>query len=821
MTASKRIQYDPAAIEPKWQARWDADGLYRSVDGDRERHKWYALVMFPYTSGDLHVGHWYAYVPPDAHARYHRMRGHNVLFPFGFDAFGLPAENAAIKDGIHPAEYTRKNIERMSAQFRTMGGSYEWERELETCDPAYYRWTQWLFLQLFNKGLAYKAKAPVNWCPKDQTVLANEQVIDGLCDRCGTPVVKKELEQWFFRITDYAEELLSFDGLDWPEKVVTMQTNWIGRSEGLEMDFPVTLADGTEGPLPHLHDPPGHPPWRDLHGARPRAPAGGPGHQPGPAQEGQDLHRKARKETEIDRQSTEREKTGVFTGGYATNPMNGEKVPIWVADYVLMTYGTGAIMAVPAHDERDFEFAKKFGLDIREVISPDGSIHPELTEPYIGDGVLVSSGEFDGMRARTDSVEAINAHVRDKGWGGPTVRYRLRDWLISRQRYWGAPIPIVYCPDHGAVGVPETELPVLLPAEADFQPGGESPLARVEEFVNVTCPLCGKPARRDTDTMDTFVDSSWYFLRYLSPGDETASFERDAADYWLPVDQYMGGVEHAILHLLYSRFFVKALRDIGLLGINEPFTRLRNQGMIVHGGAKMSKSKGNVMAPDEMVRSHGADAVRLYMLFIAPWSDGGMWDDTGIDGTRRFLSRVHFLATETYPREVTDGTGGEEEHGLLRLAHRTIQRCTEDIEAFKFNTYVARLMELSNALQKQAHTTVAQTHAYRFGIETLLLLLAPAAPHLAEELWVATGHPYSVHQQHWPMSDPALVVEDEFELVIQVDGKVRDRVRLPAAASEEHVREVALGRPRIAELLNGGSPRKVIYIPGRLLSIVS
>jgi leucyl-tRNA synthetase len=814
-----QAQYDPATIEPYWQQRWASDDLYRADDFDTTREKWYALVMFPYTSGDLHVGHWFAYTGPDVHARYRRMRGNNVLFPFGFDAFGLPAENAAIKNGGHPADYTAAAIERMMAQLKTLGASFQWDRKLATSDPEYYKWTQWLFLQLYKKGLAYKAKAPVNWCPKDQTVLANEQVIDGRCERCGTLVVKRELEQWFFKITAYADELLDFDDLDWPDRVRTMQTNWIGRSEGLEVDFiAITNAGGEEKMRIFTTRPdtlfgvtfmvlaPEHPlvdrvttdDRRDEVNAYVEA---------------------AGRLSEIDREATEAAKTGVFTGGYAINPVNGERVPIWVADYVLMSYGTGAIMAVPAGDERDFEFATKYELPIREVVTPTGEPTPVLKAAWVGEGTLINSGKFDGLVAKGPAIAAINAWIVAQGKGEETVRYRLRDWLISRQRYWGAPIPIIYCDEHGAVPVPEADLPVRLPREVDFKPTGDSPLARSAAFVNTTCPVCGKPARRETDTMDTFVDSSWYYLRYTSPHETEAPFNRRAVDYWMPIDQYMGGIEHAILHLLYSRFFVKALRDIGLLSFGEPFKRLRNQGMIVFGGAKMSKSRGNVRAPDDMVRSHGADAVRLYMLFIAPWSEGGSWYEEGIDGTRRFLTGVHFLATQTFPADIQE-MDTPEARELVRLTHQTIQDCTEDVEHFKFNTYVANLMKLRNALQDVHKTEVAWSGAYKRAIDALILLLSPAAPHLAEELWRVTGHEYSVHQQPWPEYDASLSAANEFELVVQVNGKVRDRIMLPVGSDEDHVRQTALARPRIVELLNGGQPRKVIYIPGKILSIV-
>ena len=816
-----RPTYDPAEIEPRWQQRWADDALYRAVDFETTRPKWYALVMFPYTSGDLHVGHWFAYTGPDVHARYKRMKGYNVLFPFGFDAFGLPAENAAIKDGIDPSTYTSANIERMLTQLRTLGSVFEFGRQVVTSDPHYYRWTQWIFLRLYKKGLAYRASAPVNWCPRDQTVLANEQVIDGRCERCDSLVIKKELEQWFFKITKYAEELLDFEGLDWPEKVVTMQTNWIGRSEGLEMDFPVERRDGGEEKLRIFTTRPD-----TLFGVTfmvlaPEHPLVQPVTSDDRRAAVEAYVATARNASDIERQSTEREKSGVFTGGYATNPMNGEKVPIWVADYVLMTYGTGAIMAVPGHDQRDFEFARTYGIETREVISPTGEPCIELTEAFTGEGTLINSGRFNGLVAKSQGIQEIVDYVKARGWGEATVAYRLRDWLLSRQRYWGAPIPMIYCADHGAVPVPEDQLPVLLPEQAEFRPTGDSPLASVKDFVETTCPECDKPARRETDTMDTFVDSSWYYLRYASPRDGNRAWDPESVRFWLPVDQYMGGVEHAILHLLYSRFFIKALRDCGLLQFDEPFLRLRNQGMITYGGGKMSKSKGNVKAPDEMVRSHGADAVRLYMLFIAPWSDGGMWNEEGIDGTRRFLTGVHYLATQTYPGDTAIDGESADERELLRLTHRAIKACTEDIENFKLNTYVSSLMKLRNALQDASRAPAGKTVAYRRAVDVLLLLLAPAAPHLAEEMWVATGHPYSVHEQHWPSYDEGLIAAEQFELVVQVNGKVRDRLMLPVGVDEDRVRQAVLARPRVAELLDGRSPRKIIYIEGKILSIVA
>jgi leucyl-tRNA synthetase len=811
-------RYEPTVIEPKWQRRWEDDGLY--VARPRaDRPKYYALVMFPYTSGDIHMGHWFNFAVADVHARYQRMRGFNVLFPMGFDAFGLPAENAAINRGIHPYRWTMDNIRRMERQIRTMGAVYDWSKELATCLPEYYRWNQWFFLKFYERGLAYRAKAPVNWCPNDQTVLANEQVIDGRCERCGAIVTRRDLEQWFFKITAYAEELLDFSAIEWPEKIVTMQRNWIGRSEGVEFRLPVADHSGLEIPvyttrvdtvfgMTYVVLAPEHPLVDQITTPEWRA----------AVQEYQEL---ARRETEIERQSTEREKTGVFTGAYAINPANGARVPIWIADYVLLSYGTGAIMAVPGHDERDFEFAQKFGLPIVEVICPGPAAghsageHPPLAAAYVEPGTMVNSGQFTGLPSE-EGKERVADWFVERGIGQRKVNYRLRDWLISRQRYWGTPIPIVYCPACGTVPVPEDQLPVLLPEDAEFKPTGQSPLATNAAFVNIACPRCGGPAKRETDTMDTFVDSSWYFLRYVDPHYAAGPFNPELAAYWMPVDQYMGGVEHAVMHLLYSRFFVRVLRDLGLVDYSEPFTRLFNQGIILGpDGHRMSKSRGNVVNPDDLVRTLGADTVRCYLMFIGPWEQGGPWDPSGISGVHKFLNRVWGLALDG---QGTDRPTGAADREVLGALHRTIRGVTEDMERFRFNVMLAKLMVLTNTLA-DARGKVSPS-VWDEAIDTLLRLLAPAAPHLAEELWTRRGRPYSVHEQSWPAWDEELAREETRTLVIQVNGRVRDKVEVPASISEEEVRALVLSRPKVASQLNGKTVEKFVYVPGRLANVV-
>ena len=819
-------RYNPQEIEKKWRQKWAEDRLYE-VHEDSSRPKWYALTMFPYTSGDLHIGHWYAMAPSDVHARFKRLQGYNVLHPMGFDAFGLPAENAAIKRGIHPFTWTMQNVENMRRQLKSIGAIYDWSREVVTCLPEYYKWTQWFFLKLYEHGLAYRAKAPVNWCPHCQTVLANEQVVDGFCERCGAAVIKRDLEQWFFRITKYADELMQHDGIDWPERIKTMQRNWVGKSTGTEISFALdhpgveekeirvftTRPDTTFG-VTFMVLAPEHPLVAKLTTPDKRA-------------EVEEYITRSRRQTEIERLSTEREKDGVFIGAYVENRLNGEKVPIWIADYVLMSYGTGAVMGVPAHDERDFAFAKKYNLVIRVVIAPPDWQDEDLQEAYIEPGTMVNSEQFNGLPSEK-GIEAVSDFLEDKGWGKRTVSYRLRDWLISRQRYWGAPIPIIYCEKCGIVPVPEKDLPVLLPEDAEFRPTGESPLNYNEQFVNAVCPGCSTPARRETDTMDTFMCSSWYFLRYASPDSDKVAFD-ERAKYWMPVDLYTGGAEHAVMHLLYARFFAKALRDMGLVQFGEPFSRLFNQGIVIVERQKMSKSKGNVITPDEYVSELGADTVRAYLMFVAPWEMGGEWNDSGISGTSRWLNRVWKLVLEKYTEktgEVTEQLKGEKVDyeqavkELKRVTHQTIKKVTQDMERIRFNTMIAALMELTNYLSDIKQKGLITLSDWQETIDILLRLLAPTTPHMAEELWQQTGREYSIHNQSWPQWDEALAKEEEITLVVQVNGKLRDRITVPASITEAEARQKALDSQRVKAHLEGKEVSDIIYVPGRLVNLV-
>jgi leucyl-tRNA synthetase len=820
------VKYNPQEIEKKWQQRWAEDRLYE-VSEDDLRPKWYALTMFPYTSGDLHIGHWYAMAPSDVHARFKRMQGYNVLHPMGFDAFGLPAENAAISRGIHPFTWTTQNIDNMRRQLKSIGAIYDWSREVVTCLPEYYKWTQWFFLKLYQNDLAYRSKAPVNWCPRCQTVLANEQVMEGFCERCGAAVSRRDLEQWFFRITKYADELMQHNGIDWPERIKLMQRNWVGKSQGTEISFALdhpevdereirvfTTRPDTIFGVTFMVLAPEHPLVAKLVSPEKRA-------------EVEDYVARSQRQTEIERLSTEKEKDGVFIGAYTTNRLNGEKVPIWVADYVLMSYGTGAVMGVPAHDERDFAFARKYKLPIRLVIAPPGWQEEELKTAYTEPGIMVNSGHFDGLPSQ-QGIEAISDFLEEKGWGKRATSYRLRDWLISRQRYWGAPIPIIYCPNCGIVPVPESDLPVLLPENAEFRPTGESPLRYCEQFVNTTCPQCSAPAKRETDTMDTFMCSSWYLLRYASPDCDTAPFDADELGYWLPVDLYTGGAEHAVMHLLYARFFIKALRDMGLVNFDEPFTRLFNQGVIIVERQKMSKSRGNIITPDEYVSELGADAVRAYLMFVAPWEKGGEWNDSGISGVSRWLNRVWNLVLEKYNPEYNPKDESKEhrelrekmEKDLTRIAHQTIRKVTEDMEKLRFNTMIAALMEFTNYLAKAKETGYITDSAWEEARDTLLLLLAPSAPHLAEELWQQMGHEYSIHNQSWPEWDEELAKDEEITLVVQVNGKLRDRIAVPASITEAEARQIALERQRVKAYLEGKEITDIIYVPGRLINLV-
>ena len=809
-------KYNPQEIEKRWQQRWAADHIYE-VGEDSERPKFYALTMFPYTSGAIHIGHWYAMAPSDVYARFKMMQGYNVLHPMGFDAFGLPAENAAISHGIHPYEWTMRNVENMRRQLRSMGAIYDWNREVVTCLPDYYKWTQWFFLKFYHAGLAYRAEAPVNWCPRCQTVLANEQVIgEGFCERCSTPVTKRELEQWFFRITKYAEELLDHSRLDWPERIKIMQKNWVGKSEGAEISFRLEHKSADQREIKVFTTRPDTIFGVTFFLLAPEHPLVSQLTTPECKAEVDEYIAWCRRQTEYERVALGKEKTGVFLGSYVVNPLSGERVPIWITDYVLPAYGTGAVMAVPAHDERDLEFARKFKLPVRTVIAPPGWTGEELTEAYTGSGTMVNSGEFSDLPSE-QGYEAICALLEKKGWGKRSVIYRLRDWLISRQRYWGAPIPIIYCDKCGIVPVPEEDLPVLLPPDAEFKPTGESPLKYCQSFVNTTCPKCSEPARRETDTMDTFMCSSWYFLRYTSPETRDVSFDAAKVKYWLPVDLYTGGAEHAVMHLFYARFFIKTLRDIGLVDFGEPFTRLFNQGTIIYRGDKMSKSRGNVIAPDEYVAELGADAVRGYLMFIGPWELGGEWNDRGIVGVSRWLNRVWGLVTTDYSNRVVDL---EAEKEFLHLTHKTIKEVTADLEKFRFNTMLSSLMEFSNYLSKVKENGVVSGSLWWEAISYFLLLLAPTAPHLAEELWAMTEHPYSIHNQPWPEYDEELAKEEEITLVIQVNGKLRDKVLVPASISEVEAKELALGRERVKAYIDGKKLTRVIYVPKRVVNIV-
>ncbi|MEO8538216.1 MAG: leucine--tRNA ligase [bacterium] len=810
-------RYNPHAIEPKWRERWEESRIYAAPDDD-PRPKWYALTMFPYPSGDLHTGHWYAMAPSDVAARYRRMLGYNVMFPMGFDSFGLPAENAAIKRNIDPKEWTYHNIDRMRGQLKLMGASFDWDREVITSDPEFYKWTQWWFLQFYKRGLAYEAESLANWCPGCQTVLANEQVIDGRCERSDDLVERKMMRQWFFKITAYADELLRYDNIDWPERIKTMQRNWIGRSEGAQLKFAVDVPAVSE-PLTVFTTRPD-----TVFGATFMVIA--PEHSlvdriTTVEQRGEiDAYVVATgRTTEIDRLSTEREKTGAFTGAYAINPFSGERIPIWIADYVLVTYGTGAIMAVPAHDQRDFAFAKKYGLKIVPTYDhPDVDTTKPLEAPYAHGGRMINSGPFDGT-PEADAAAKVVAQAESQGIGEGAVTYRLRDWSVSRQRFWGAPLPFIHCPTHGTVPVPDSDLPVILPENVEFKPTGQSPLQLTEEWVNVPCPVCGEPAKRETDTLDTFMCSSWYQMRYADPHNPERPFSKAAAEQWFPVDQYTGGAEHAVMHLLYTRFFWKAARDMGLVEGDEPMKRLVNQGVILGpDGNRMSKSRGNVVAPDDQVDKWGADAFRCQLMFVGPWDQGGPYNPTGMSGIVRWLNRVWTLVVE--PVRLTDSAPPEETKALRRTTHKTIASVTEEIANFRFNTMISRLMEHSTAMQKARDAGPVDREAWEEAVRTALLLTAPLAPHITEELWERIGQPYSIHLASWPTADPAFAHDDEVELVVQINGKVRDHVTLPAEASEADARAAVMALPRVAELVGDSVPKKVIYVPGRLVNIV-
>lgn len=826
-------RYDFREVESRWQGVWADTGLY-NIDRDPDKPKYYCLEMFPYPSGDLHMGHVRNYTIGDVVARFNRMQGKQVIHPMGWDAFGLPAENAAIKHNIHPADWTHSNIERMRSQLKGMGMSYDWRREVATCKPDYYHWTQWLFLFLHRKGLAYKKKAAVNWCPECGTVLANEQVEDGGCWRCATPVVKKELEQWFLRITNYADRLLEdLDLLEgWPDRVRIMQENWIGRSEGIEASFPIKGRDESITVFTTRHDTLYGVTYMVLAPEHPLVPGlvKGTPHE----ESVMEFVGRMRFLSETERTSLEAEKEGHFLGSYVINPLNGEEVPVWVTNYVLMEYGTGAVMGVPAHDQRDLEFVRKYGLHVRVVIQPpDGDLNgDEMVDAYTEPGIMCDSGPFSGM-ASTDALERIADYLEENKIGRRVVKYRLRDWLISRQRYWGAPIPMVYCPECGPQPVPEEDLPVLLPEDVEFKVGGPSPLEEHVEFLKAECPRCGGPARRETDTMDTFICSSWYYLRYASPWTDRRVFEEEDVMYWLPVDQYIGGIEHAVLHLLYSRFFMKVLYDNGMVPSSEPFSNLLTQGMVLKDGAVMSKSKGNVVAPDEIIKRYGADTARLFILFASPPEKDLEWSDAGVEGAYRFLNRVWRLvvAYADRVRAMRPRPEGAFETGLIeddlvlrRIVHRTIRKVTEDVsQRFNFNTAISSIMEMVNAMyaykekvrpERQNMWAIGET------MEKMALLMAPFAPHIAEEIWSALGHSTSVHLEKWPEYDAEAVKAEDVTIVVQVNGRVRERLTVPMETPEQAVRELALASEKVKEQLKDKTLHKIIWVPHKILNIV-
>ena len=820
-------RYDFTAIESKWQKIWAEEDAFRTVEDD-SKEKYYVLEMFPYPSGKLHMGHVRNYSIGDVIARYKKMAGYNVLHPMGYDSFGLPAENAAIQHNAEPAKWTYDNMDEMDRQLASMGLSYDWDRRVATCTPEYYRWTQWLFIQFYKKGLAYKKDNPVNWCPSCQTVLANEQVVDGKCERCKTEVTKKNLSQWYLKITDYADRLLAnLDKLEgWPDKVKTMQRNWIGKSYGANINFEIKDSDKTLEVFTTRADTlfgatymvmsPEHPFVNELVAGRPEEAAV------------EAYQEKARRMSDIERTSTSNEKTGVFIGRYAVNPVNGKEIPIYISDYVLMGYGTGAIMAVPAHDQRDFDFAKAFGLDIIPVVDPeDPSIDLyDLKEAFVAEGKMINSGQFDGMNNR-EAIPAMIEWLNEKGIGDKTVNFRLRDWLISRQRYWGAPIPMIWCDECGWVPEKEENLPVLLPTDVEFTGKGESPITTSKTFVDTVCPCCGRPAKREVDTMDTFVDSSWYFLRYCDPHNDKAPFSREKADYWMNVDQYIGGVEHAILHLMYARFFQMFLHDIGLSKEEEPFKNLLTQGMVIKDGAKMSKSLGNVVSPAEIQAKYGSDTARLFILFAAPPEKELDWSDEGVEGSYRFLNRVYRLVYE-YINDIRGDADVPAEYKAANAADKSldfmmntcIKKVTEDAGGrFNFNTAIASIMELVNEMYKYKNGDI-NLPLFNKAIETLLTLLNPFSPHITEELWSQLGHEDRLYNRAWPVCDESALVKDEMQIILQINGKLKDKLMLPNNSDKEVVEGAARASERFKEATEGREVVKVIYVPKKIINFV-
>jgi leucyl-tRNA synthetase len=817
-------RYDFRAIEEKWQKYWEENDVFHTEE-DSAKEKYYVLEMFPYPSGKLHMGHVRNYSIGDVTARYMRMKGFNVLHPMGWDSFGLPAENAAIKNGIRPDIWTHDNIAEMKNQLKSLGLSYDWDREVATCKEDYYKWTQWLFIQFFNKGLAYKKKNPVNWCPSCQTVLANEQVVDGVCERCKSPVGKKELSQWYFKITDYADRLLEdLDKLPgWPDKVKLMQKNWIGKSVGAEVDFPIeghdekmkifTTRPDTLYGVTFMVLAPEHPLVKELVTEDHKA-------------EVEAFMDKLQYLSDIDRNSTTLEKEGCFTGSYAVNPLTGKRVPIYIANYILMDYGTGAIMAVPAHDQRDFDFAAKYGLEIIPVIDTD---NPEidinnLKEAFAAEGTMINSGEFNGKNNKEAMPEIIN-YIESKGLGKKSVNFRLRDWLISRQRYWGAPIPMIYCEDCGWVPEKEENLPVLLPTDVEFTGKGESPLTTSRSFANAVCPHCGKPAKREMDTMDTFVDSSWYFLRYTDAKNDKEVFNKEKADYWMNVDQYIGGVEHAILHLLYARFYTKVLHDLGLTDAEEPFRNLLTQGMVLMDGSKMSKSKGNIVSPSEIIEKYGSDTARLFILFAAPPDRDLEWSETGVEGSYKFLNRVWRIVLEIIEKD--DGTKkaevrSEDDKKLYYELNKTVKRVTEGLSAgrFSFNTAISSIMELVNEMYRYRETESPDYALMKEAAVKLVLVLSPFVPHISEEMWQKLGFEDSLYYEKWPEYDEAALVLDTVEIAVQINGKVRLKADVANGMSKDELAELMMADERVKELTAGKNVVKVVAVPGKLVNIV-
>lgn len=830
MTVHRDVKYDFKKIENKWQKTWKEENTFKTID-DFSKEKYYVLEMFPYPSGKLHMGHVRNYSIGDAIARIKKMQGFNVLHPMGFDSFGLPAENAAIKNNVEPSEWTEKNTKEMEEQLDKLGFSYDWNREVSTCRPDYYRWMQWIFIQFYKKGLAYKKENPVNWCPSCKTVLANEQVVNGECERCKSTVGKKNLSQWYLKITDYADELLQdLDKLkDWPDKVKTMQKNWIGKSIGAEISFDIvdfdkklnvftTRADTVFG-VTYMVISPEHPFVKELIKGRPEEEAA------------LDYIEEVSHKNDIERSSTVGEKTGVFIGRYAVNPITGKEIPIFISDYVLMGYGTGAIMAVPAHDQRDFDFAKKFNLDIVPVVEPNDSDIDvnNLSESFEAEGKMINSAEFNGLNNR-EAIEKIIDYITKKGIGKKTINYRLRDWLISRQRYWGTPIPMINCPKCGWVPEKEENLPILLPKDVKFTGKGESPLATSKDFAKCKCPACGGEAKRELDTMDTFLDSSWYFLRYCDPHNDNMPFSKEKTDYWMSVDQYIGGVEHAILHLLYSRFFQKVFKDLGLVSNDEPFKRLLTQGMVNKDGKKMSKSIGNVVSPDEIINKYGADTARLFILFAAPPEKELDWSDEGVEGSYRFLNRVYRLAMETVERSSSEQNNAEkqieneknnsDDKELLLMMNAAIKKVTEDAGGrFNFNTAISSIMELVNECYRYKELDNARIDFLVEAVKNVIILLYPFAPHIAEEMWEAfdSGR---LEEQQWPSYDESALIRDEVEIVVQINGKIKEKLMVDSNLDKKGLEDFVMSNENVINHIDGKNVIKVIPIPGRLVNIV-